>query len=576
MGRTAALVTAAGMSKRMGRFKPMMAIGDKTMAELVVEKFIALGVSTIVMVTGSRGDELETDLRSKGLRVIFVRNEDYGATDMFTSVRLGLKALEGRCDRLYFCPVDVPGFSLDTAEAIMRQCHGNVVMPECDGRIGHPIAIAGELVPSILSFSGERGLKGALDSLQAEKVFFRTVDRGCITDVDSYGDFLRLEQLMGGGKKRRIFMVRHGEIDAGQAKRYIGRTDLPLTARGEEEAASMGRYLSEMTSGTIWSSPLKRCRETARLIAEGSGGKLGPVRICADLSEIMLGDWEGQTFEQVKRSWPDLYRDRGRNLWETEVPGGESFCCAGNRFKSAVERIIRETEGDVIIVAHRGIIRAFLCAAGSTDAKRFMDIPQPPLGRTVLEAEGTGKYTLIEAGVRDMRLITDREMERLYKKYGTPAPVIAHMEKVAENALKVCDILDPGNTKYRRFVVDRAARLHDVLRHRKDHARAGAAILMREGYPEIAAMVREHHNGDIHTGSELTESDILFYADKITRGTDTVSVIDRFRSSQVKCVTAEGEKNHRKQFDRAMRIDKIVKEACYERDLQANCRGRQE
>ena len=564
MKRTAALVVAAGMSKRMKGFKPLMTIGDKTMAEMVVGKFTALGVSTIVMVTGFMADELEGSLLAKGLHVTFVRNWDYATSDMFTSVRLGLAELNGRCDRLYFCPVDVPGFRLDTAESVMRQCHGNVVMPECDGRIGHPIAISGELVPSILSFSGERGLKGALDSLSVDKILFHTSDRGCITDVDSYDDYLRLERLTGSNSNRRIFLIRHGETDAGPVKRYIGHTDLALTARGEYEASSLGRYLSEVTAGTIWSSPLKRCRETAGLMAENSGGKLGPVRICDDLSEIMLGEWEGLAFEQVRERWPDLYRDRGQDLWSTEVPGGESFCCAGNRFKSALDSIIQETDGDVIIVAHRGVIRAFLCASGLVGADDFMDVPQPPLGCTVLESDECGVYAMMEAGARDVRLLTDDEIHRLYKKYGTPAPVIAHMEKVAENALRVCDILDPGDTKYRRFVVDRASLLHDIMRHRKDHARLGAEVLTKEGYPGIAAMVEDHHNGSVGTGRELTEGDVLFYADKITMGDETVTVTERFERSRIKCVTADAIENHRQQFERAMRIDKLVKEACDE------------
>lgn len=564
MNGTAALVVAAGMSKRIKGFKPLMTIGDKTMAELIVEKFTSLGVSTIVMVTGFRAEELEESLRTKDLDITFVRNREYATSDMFTSVRLGLAELEGRCDRFFFCPVDVPGFSLETAEAIMERCHGNVVMPECDGRIGHPIAISGDLVPSILSFSGERGLKGALDSLRVDKILFHTGDKGCITDVDSYDDYLRLEQLTGSRRRRRIFLLRHGETDAGPEKRYIGRTDLALTARGEGEAVSMGSYLSEVTAGTIWSSPLKRCRETARSMAENSGGGLGPVRVLDDLSEIMLGEWEGLTFEQVRERWPDLYRNRGQDLWSTAVPGGESFCCAGNRFKSAVDSIIGKTEGDVIIVAHRGVIRAFLCASGLVGADDFMDVPQPPLGCTVLESDGCGVYTMMEAGARDVRLLTDDEIHRLYKKYGTPAPVIAHMEKVAENALRVCDILDPGNTKYRRFVVDRASLLHDIMRHRRDHARLGAEVLTKEGYPGIAAMVEDHHNGCVDTGRELTEGDILFYADKITMGDETVTVTERFERSRMKCVTADAIENHRQQFERAMRIDKLVKEACDE------------
>ena len=534
------------------------------MAELVAEKFTSLGADPIVMVTGFRADELENSLSTSGLNMVFVRNADYAASDMFTSVKLGLAELEGKCDQLFFCPVDVPGFTLETAETIMEQCHGNVVMPQCNGRIGHPIAISGDLVPDILSFSGERGLKGALDFLHADKILFQTNDRGCITDVDSYDDYLRFEQIIGSKRRRRIFLLRHGETNAGPVKRYIGRTELALTGRGKEEAACVGRYLSEVAAGAVWSSPLERCRETARLMAENSGGKLGPVRICNELSEIMLGEWEGLSFDDVKNRWPELYRNRGLDLWDTAAPEGESFCCAGNRFKAAVDSIIRETDGDVIIVAHKGVIRAFLCAEGLINAFDFMDIPQPPLGLTVLESEGSGGYALMEAGVRDVRLLTNAEVHRLYEKYETPVPVIAHMEKVAENALKVCDVLDPGNTKYRRFVVDRASLLHDILRHRNDHARIGAEVLISEGYPDIAAMVRDHHNGDLDTGRELNEGDILFYADKITMGNETVTVSERFGASLKKCVTADAMENHSKQFERAMRIDKIVKEACDE------------
>ena len=83
-----ALIVAAGMSSRMGEFKPMLNIGSISIAQRIVATLRQSGVTRIVMVTGHNAWELEHHLANNGL--IFLRNEQYRTTQMFDSAKIGL------------------------------------------------------------------------------------------------------------------------------------------------------------------------------------------------------------------------------------------------------------------------------------------------------------------------------------------------------------------------------------------------------------------------------------------------------------------------------------------------------
>ena len=103
-----ALIVAAGMSSRMGEFKPMLSIGSISVAQRVIATLNQAGVSKIVMVTGYNATMLERHLAGNG--IIFLRNEAYETTQMFDSVKIGLAYLQDKCDKVLFTPVDVPLF----------------------------------------------------------------------------------------------------------------------------------------------------------------------------------------------------------------------------------------------------------------------------------------------------------------------------------------------------------------------------------------------------------------------------------------------------------------------------------
>ena len=180
--RAAALITAAGLSSRMGRFKPMLSVGKTSIAQRVVQTLRRAGIDTIVMITGNNADTLEAHLEGSG--AVFLRNEEYASTQMFDSIRIGLEYLQGKCDAVLFTPVDIPFFKVSTVRALLS-CGTVPACPVYKGKTGHPILLGADLLPGIAAYGGERGLTGALESMNAELIRVEVDDEWMLMDTDT-------------------------------------------------------------------------------------------------------------------------------------------------------------------------------------------------------------------------------------------------------------------------------------------------------------------------------------------------------------------------------------------------------
>ncbi len=109
--------------------------------------------------------------------------------------------------------------------------------------------------------------------------------------------------------------------------------------------------------------------------------------------------------------------------------------------------------------------------------------------------------------------------------------------------------------------------MHDICRTQREHAKAGADILRKEGYWEIAKLVEGHHSskGMVDTEqretSVLSEEDLLFYADKRVQEDRIVSLGDRFGASKRKCKTPEAKEKHQRLYEKAMNIERKIEKA---------------
>lgn len=406
---------------------------------------------------------------------------------------------------------------------------------------------------------------------------------------------------------RKIYLVRHGMPEKSTSEKvYIGVTDLPLSMSGSEEARQLGRYFLQRLPATvtvrILTSPLQRCRQTAeeiqRVLSDG-GIKLPEPLVVEALHEIDLGEWEGKSVREIMERFPEAYEARGRALGTYHTPGGESFLEAGVRFQNAIETYASDTDVSeiLLIVAHAGVIRAYLSLRMGRDLDHLMDIPLPYASVTELEvdqqdvddevfypakpdvvgvrkvdgasgSEAAGIKTCREGicvvpdgiGVRPEEMLDTAEISLLYQKYETPPRVIRHMRKVAEVADQLMDGMQmPGLNRVR---VMRACLLHDLCRAEKQHARVSAEAIRKEGYPDIAALVAGHHEAaysEREAQGPLTEAEILFYADKRVQEDKLVSVEERFRESRKKCRTPEACAQHDAMLAKTLKIEEKIR-----------------
>jgi molybdenum cofactor cytidylyltransferase len=192
---TAAVIVAAGLSSRMGAFKPLLSLGGETIITKSIKTLQSAGIEIIVVVTGYRANELEEHLSAYGVE--FVRNEHYAETDMFFSASLGLERVLSRCDRVLFLPADSPLFLRESLYAMFvhqDETGSEVVIPTCLGRGGHPLLMNSSVLPELLLYSGGDGMRGAISSLNLSVSRLELDDKGLIMDADSPEDYVRLKQ----------------------------------------------------------------------------------------------------------------------------------------------------------------------------------------------------------------------------------------------------------------------------------------------------------------------------------------------------------------------------------------------
>lgn len=143
---------------------------------------------------------------------------------------------------------------------------------------------------------------------------------------------------------QQIILVRHGETEWSRSGQHTGRTDIPLTEHGREQAEFLGRALHGKTF-TAWTSPLTRARETARL----AGVEL--VRVDPDLIEWNYGVFEGRTTLDIRKEIPDW------SVWTSPITGGETLEQVATRASLVLERVTQATAGDIALFAHGHILR---------------------------------------------------------------------------------------------------------------------------------------------------------------------------------------------------------------------------
>ncbi len=137
-----------------------------------------------------------------------------------------------------------------------------------------------------------------------------------------------------------LYFIRHGETTWARTHQHTGRTDIPLTAHGEEEARQLGKRLSGTRFAHVFSSPSRRALRTCALVALGRSAEVEP-----DLAEWNYGDYEGRCTADIRKVRPDW------NVFRDGCPGGETPGQASDRADRLIVNL-RKLDGMVALFSH--------------------------------------------------------------------------------------------------------------------------------------------------------------------------------------------------------------------------------
>jgi broad specificity phosphatase PhoE len=178
-----------------------------------------------------------------------------------------------------------------------------------------------------------------------------------------------------------IWLVRHGETEWSISGQHTGSTDIPLTPEGRLQATAIGKLLAGRRFDHVFSSPMLRARETARLAGFGDG-----IRVHEGLLEYDSGEFEGLTTGQIWATHP------GWQLFRDGCPGGETPEQMAKRVDALIEEV-RELGGHSLLFGHGHCFRSL--------AVRFLDLPIRYATNLLLDA---GTISIVSDG-RDGRAL---------------------------------------------------------------------------------------------------------------------------------------------------------------------------
>jgi len=166
-----------------------------------------------------------------------------------------------------------------------------------------------------------------------------------------------------------LYVIRHAESQWNPIGRYQGLLDPDLSERGEKQAKLLALELQNKGIELIYTSPLKRTKRTAQIVAQTLGVPLIEDR---RVIEIDHGVWSGKLVEEVKKEFPEMFETWIKEPWKVDFPQGENLLKVYERVKNFVEEIKQKHQGQTVaVVSHTVPIRALYCAALELPIERF-------------------------------------------------------------------------------------------------------------------------------------------------------------------------------------------------------------
>lgn len=158
----------------------------------------------------------------------------------------------------------------------------------------------------------------------------------------------------------RVFLWRHPEVLGGADAKFWGHTDVALSKEGKAQLELIAARMSNVDLRAVYASDLVRSQSVAEAVAKSQNPRR-KVDVSPAFRELNLGQWEGMSYQDLERKYPDDLQARMENLPEFVIPGGESVVQMAERVIPAFQEMINANMGHrICLVAHAGVNRVIL------------------------------------------------------------------------------------------------------------------------------------------------------------------------------------------------------------------------
>ncbi len=190
-----------------------------------------------------------------------------------------------------------------------------------------------------------------------------------------------------------MILVRHGRTDWSDQKRYCGTSDVSLNERGRGQVQELGAKLREHSVHKIYSSPMKRAVQSARIVFAGQ-----PVELIEELREMSFGLWDGLTYQEIMDRDSQTYSQWLENPLCATPPDGESLTALARRVRQGLTKILDGNHGkSVALFTHGGPIKIILCDVLEWGLENIWKVQYDWAEACVIDFED-GKGTLCSEG----------------------------------------------------------------------------------------------------------------------------------------------------------------------------------
>ena len=194
----------------------------------------------------------------------------------------------------------------------------------------------------------------------------------------------------------RVVFVRHGETAYNAENRLQGQRDIPLNARGREQARAVGGTLRSLLGSEIdqldeaqafFASPLERARETMEIARDAMGLAPKNYRLDPVLKELNFGVWEGLTWSEIEVKDPKGLRARREDRWAFVPEGGESYAMLAERLRPWLSRLNEHA----FVISHGGVARVLMALIAGVPPAKAVSAPIIQ-GRAIVFENGSFRW----------------------------------------------------------------------------------------------------------------------------------------------------------------------------------------